>query len=88
MGNSLLDITVFGRKSAESVMRNIPERGAVTLTHLQRFRAERSKIEGETISPRFFPSASGMKLKTAPVEKKQEEKNSSSDFEPPNPFNF
>jgi succinate dehydrogenase/fumarate reductase flavoprotein subunit len=88
MGNSLLDITVFGRKSAESVMRNIPERGALTLTHLQRFRAERSKIEGGTISPRFFPSASGMKLKTAPVEKEQEEKTSSSDFEPRNPFKF
>ncbi len=93
MGNSLLDITVFGRRSAEAVLRNIPERGAVTLTHLQQFRAERSKaergkIEDVTISPKFFPDASKMKLKPASVEKKQEEKSSSSNFEPPNPFNF
>ena len=93
MGNSLLDITVFGRRSAESVLRNIPERGAVTLTHLQQFRAERSKaergkIEDVTISPKFFPDASKMKLKPASVEKKQEEKSSSNNFEPPNPFNF
>ncbi len=88
MGNSLLDITVFGRKSAESVLRNIPERGAVTLSHLQKFRAEREKIEGETLSPKFFPDVSKMKLKPASFEKQQEEKSLSSNFEPPNPFNF
>jgi|APSaa5957512535_1039671.scaffolds.fasta_scaffold02459_2 succinate dehydrogenase/fumarate reductase flavoprotein subunit len=92
MGNSLLDITVFGRKSAESVLRNIPERGPVTLTHLKRFRTERSKIEGGTISPKFFPEASKMKLQPTLVEKEKEkekeEKSPSSNFEPPNPFNF
>jgi len=88
MGNSLLDITVFGRKSAESVLHNIPERGAVTLTHLKRYRAERSKIEGVTVSPKFFPDASGMKLKPVAVEEKQEAGSSSSNFEPRNPFNF
>jgi aspartate oxidase len=90
MGNSLLDITVFGRRSAESVLRNIPERGAVTLTHLKRFQAEREKMGGshKTVSPKFFPDASKMKLKPASVEKKQEEKSSSNNFEPPNPFNF
>jgi succinate dehydrogenase/fumarate reductase flavoprotein subunit len=88
MGNSLLDITVFGRKSAESVLRNISERGAVTLTHLKQFRAERKKINNETISPKFFPDASQMKLKPVSVEKKEEEKSSSDTFEPRNPFNF
>ena len=88
MGNSLLDITVFGRRSAESVLRSIPERGAVTLSNLQKFRAEREQIEGNTISPKFFPSASGMKLNMTSEEEKPEEENSSSNFEPRNPFNF
>lgn len=88
MGNSLLDITVFGRRSAQSVLDNIPERGAVTLTNLQRFRAERGKIESETVSPKFFPDASGMKLTTDKVEEKPEQETNSSNFETPNPFNF
>jgi succinate dehydrogenase/fumarate reductase flavoprotein subunit len=88
MGNSLLDITVFGRRSAESVLRNIPERGAVTLTRLKQLRTERGKIESATVSPKFFPEASGMILKPASVVEKQEEENSSSNFEPRNPFNF
>ncbi len=89
MGNSLLDITVFGRRSAQSVLDNIPERGAVTLTNLQRFCAERAKIESETISPKFFPEASGMKLTaTSSVEEKPEQETNSSNFEPPNRFNF
>lgn len=88
MGNSLLDITVFGRRSAQSVLDNIPERGAVTLTNLQRFRAERKKIGSETVSPKFFPDASGMKLNTAKPEEEAEQKTDSSNFEPRNPFNF
>lgn len=88
MGNSLLDITVFGRRSAQSVLDNIPERGAVTLTNLQQFRVDRKKIEDKTISPKFFPEASGMKLNAAKGEEKQEKKTTSADFEPPNPFNF
>ncbi len=88
MGNSLLDITVFGRRSAQSVLDNIPERGAVTLTNLQRFRAERGKIESETVSPKFFPDVSGMKLTTDKVEEKPEQETNSSNFETPNPFNF
>ena len=95
MGNSLLDITVFGRRSAESVLRNIPERGALTLTHLKRFQVEREKAERVkkdgshiTVSPKFFPDASGMKLKPVAVEQKQEKETNSSSFEPRNPFNF
>jgi aspartate oxidase len=88
MGNSLLDITVFGRRSAESVLQHIPERGAVTLTNLQGFRTERMKIESEMVSPKFFPEASGMKLNVVKVEEKPEQETSSTNFEPPNPFNF
>jgi succinate dehydrogenase/fumarate reductase flavoprotein subunit len=88
MGNSLLDITVFGRRSAESILGNLPERGAVTLTNLKQFRSERSRIESVALSPKFFPDASNMKLEPTSVEKNQEEITSSSNFEPRNPFNF
>ncbi len=90
MGNSLLDITVFGRRSAESVLSHIPERGAVTLTNLERFRSERKKIRvlPATLSPKFFPDASGMKLKPVVAEEKPETEIASANFEPPNPFNF
>ena len=86
MGNSLLDITVFGRRSAQSVLDNIPERGVATLTNLQRFRSERIRIESPTVSPKFFPDASGMQLKVIKIEEKPEKE--TSDFEPRNPFNF
>jgi aspartate oxidase len=88
MGNSLLDITVFGRRAAQSVLANIPERGAVTLTNLQRFRAERTKIENKTVSPKFFPTASGMNLTPAKAQEKSQKDTNSSNFEPRNPFNF
>ena len=86
MGNSLLDITVFGRRSAQSVLDNIPKRGVTTLTNLQRFREELKKIESPAVSPKFFPDASGMKLKAIKVEEKPEKETSK--FEPRNPFNF
>jgi len=86
MGNSLLDITVFGRRSAQSVLDNIPKRGVTTLTNLQRFREELKKIESPAVSPKFFPDASGMKLKAIKVEEKSEKETSK--FEPRNPFNF
>ena len=86
MGNSLLDITVFGRRSAQSVLDNIPKRGATTLTNLKRFREELTKIESPEVSPKFFPDASGMKLKAIKIEEKSEKEISK--FEPRNPFNF
>ena len=86
MGNSLLEITVFGRRSAQSVLDNIPERGIATLTNLQRFRAELTKIENSVVSPKFFPDASGMKLKAIKVEEKSEREIPK--LEPRNPFNF
>ena len=58
----------------------------MTLTNLQRFRSERMKIENETVSPKFFPDASGMKLKAIKIEEKSEKEISK--FEPRNPFNF
>ena len=86
MGNSLLDITVFGRRSAQSVLDNIPKRGTTTLTNLQRFREELKKIESPAVSPKFFPDASGMELKATKIEEKSEKETSK--FEPRNPFNF
>ncbi len=88
MGNSLLDITVFGRRSAQSVVENLPERGAVTLTNLKKFRAEQEKAGSETVSPQFFPEASGMKLEVMKSEENPNEETKSADFEPRNPFNF
>jgi succinate dehydrogenase/fumarate reductase flavoprotein subunit len=60
MGNSLLDILVFGRRAAESVKENIPERGALTLNSLNQFR--KSRPASEIKSPAFFPVISKMKL--------------------------
>ncbi len=99
MGNSLLDITVFGRRSAQSVLRNIPKRGAVTLNRLRQFRSQQKKIKSATVSPIFFPAASGMKLNPAPVQEQRASETAADvadtdtdtdadDREPPNPFNF
>ena len=44
MGNSLLDIIVFGRRVSESVQQSLPERGAVTLTRLNQYREELSGL--------------------------------------------
>ena len=63
MGNSLLDIVVFGRRAAESVMKNLPERGEVTLSQLKLYRAQLAKIEDrpQAYSPQIFPLASNLK---------------------------
>lgn len=95
MGNSLLDITVFGRRAAQSVLQEIPERGAVTLSALNKFREELKKIPHppENTAPQLFPLASNMRFQLAEetsIEKKESsladtgaEKNK---FEPPDPF--
>ena len=59
MGNSLLDIIVFGRNAG----RNAGEKsksvtiGALTLSHVAAFEEERSAagIETDTLSPRLLP---------------------------------
>ncbi|MZH46113.1 MAG: FAD-binding protein [Nitrospinae bacterium] len=88
MGNSLLDITVFGRRAAQSVIDNLPERGTVTLTNLKKFRAEQEKTGSEMVSPKFFPDASGMKLEVKKSEENSKSDTKSAGFEPRNPFNF
>ena len=59
MGNSLLDLMVFGKRSgmeAASRAASIPQ-GPLTLNHLTRFSAEAQKkgSGGAVISPMLFP---------------------------------
>jgi succinate dehydrogenase/fumarate reductase flavoprotein subunit len=92
MGNSLLDITVFGRRAGESVIKNIPARGAGTLAGLKKFRAGLGDIQHPSprTAPLLFPVASKMKFQLAeksseetPTESSQEKKQFR---EPPDPF--
>ena len=87
MGNSLLDILVFGRRAAESVNDDIPKRGALTLNNLNQFRKNRhASLEK---SPAFFPVASKMKLEFGKPETEVETSSSSETsggYEPPDPF--
>ena len=59
MGNSLLDIIVFGRSAGQhaAAMSKDTETGALTLSHLDRFNAERDTagITDDTVSPRLLP---------------------------------
>lgn len=92
MGNSLLDIIVFGRRVSESVQQNCPERGAVMLTRLNRYRDELSGLphKSETSAPQLYPRVSGMKfeLKEEPKPESGTETSSGTvkSFEPPDPF--
>ena len=59
MGNSLLDIIVFGRsagQSAAAVSKNV-EVGKLTLDHIEKFENEikEAGIETETVSPKLLP---------------------------------
>jgi succinate dehydrogenase/fumarate reductase flavoprotein subunit len=64
MGNSLLDIVVFGRRAAESVMKNLPDRDEATLSQLKQYRGKLDKIDDRphTISPQIFPLSSNLKV--------------------------
>lgn len=87
MGNSLLDILVFGRRAAESVKEDTPNRGPSTLDNLNRFRKIRPA--GSEKSPAFFPVVSKMKLEFGKPEAEVETSSSSETtgtFEPPDPF--
>ncbi len=60
MGNSLLDIIVFGRdagKAAAAKAKTVNV-GALTLAHMDAFAAERAEagLEGETVSPKLLPT--------------------------------
>ena len=88
MGNSLLDILVFGRRAAESAKENLPERGPLTKTNLNLFRKNQLKSK---CSPIFFPEASKMKLELGGLESEVQTADSPSSettgrFEPSDPF--
>ena len=92
MGNSLLDIIVFGRRAAVSVRNSLPERGPVTLTRLQQYREDLNRVphRSRTTSPQLYPLVSRMAFKleqsaaSSPGETAPSEIENS--FEPPDPF--
>ncbi len=93
MGNSLLDITVFGRRAALSAQNDLPPRRPVTLTCLKKSREQFKNISDrrEVLSPQLFPTQAGMKV-AFELQKAEEPSatgfNSSgpSTYEPPDPF--
>jgi len=94
MGNSLLDITVFGRRAAQSVMQEIPERQSATLAGLNKFRAGLKNIQPSSTrtAPLLFPIASKMKFHLAeespdePASTTETSSEKKSFREPPDPF--
>ncbi len=60
MGNSLLDIIVFGRSAGRNAAVRSREvsLGKLTLSHVEAFEAERAKagIEGDAVSPKLLPT--------------------------------
>ncbi len=93
MGNSLLDIIVFGRRAGMSIAGSIKDRGRVTLSSLERFRKERGSLSGETqnTAPQLYPLVSGMKFELKETAKENQGRPSSGpqggvSFEPPDPF--
>ncbi len=92
MGNSLLDIIVFGRRVSESVRQDLPERRAVTLTRLNQYRDELSGLahRPDASAPQLYPRVSGMKFELKEDPKPEagadEPPGSAKSFEPPDPF--
>jgi succinate dehydrogenase/fumarate reductase flavoprotein subunit len=89
MGNSLLDIIVFGREAAESIRQRLPARGPATLNALCRFRAQLQALEPrpKLASPQLFPKESGMQfVTTAPEDKAAPAATHRAAYEPPDPF--
>jgi succinate dehydrogenase/fumarate reductase flavoprotein subunit len=95
MGNSLLDIIVFGRLAGESVLEKIPERKPITLTALKKFRQSLKNNPNSKVnySPQLFPTESNWKMEIAKEEPNNQNFSndnssfgSSSSFEPPDPF--
>jgi succinate dehydrogenase/fumarate reductase flavoprotein subunit len=65
MGNSLLDIIVFGRSAGQNAAeksKNVTP-GKLTLEHIEKFEAERAAagIENDTVSPKLLPDYTGKK---------------------------
>ncbi len=92
MGNSLLDIIVFGRRVADGVPPDLPERGAVTLSRLSRYREELKRLahRPETTAPQLYPRISGMTFELEKIPQPEAGADTSpgavKSFEPPDPF--
>jgi succinate dehydrogenase/fumarate reductase flavoprotein subunit len=76
MGNSLLDIIVFGRdagKSAAATVKNV-KIGKLTLDHVAKFQKERKKagITNDTESPKLLPSYTHRKAASSKKEESEE----------------
>jgi succinate dehydrogenase/fumarate reductase flavoprotein subunit len=59
MGNSLLDIIVFGRIAGESAAQHVAggvELGALSLDHVAKYNAEvKDAVEGDRVAPAIIP---------------------------------
>lgn len=94
MGNSLLDVIVFGRRAAESIQAHLPLRKNITLTALKKYRQELKKLphRPDSTSPLLFPNLSGLKIEISGNSifgKEVEtisEPSASKNYEPPDPF--
>ncbi|MFQ5482764.1 MAG: FAD-binding protein, partial [Nitrospinaceae bacterium] len=93
MGNSLLDIIVFGRRAGASILSHLPARGPVTLHQLGRLREERRRLAKapEGTAPRLFPEESGIRFEppgAGPAQSPGTEETAApkKSFEPPDPF--
>jgi len=93
MGNSLLDITVFGRRAAASILEHIAERKAVTLINMLGHREAVRKLPGFKLiadggpsAPSLFPAESRMKILLGDAGGKEESGDEAAPFEPPDPF--
>ncbi len=92
MGNSLLDIIVFGRRVGQGLRQALPERGSVTLTRLKHYREALSGLphRPQTTAPQLFPAVSGLKFDLKPHAASTPEANASGQSfnvsEPPDPF--
>ncbi|MBI4384039.1 MAG: FAD-binding protein [Nitrospinae bacterium] len=67
MGNSLLDIAVFGALAGESIKQNLPPRARITLSAAIRHREALKKLPHRPAktAPQLFPPASGLKVEIA-----------------------
>ena len=93
MGNSLLDITVFGRRAALSAQSCLPPRRSATLTRLKQFKEKLKNVLGQrpVLSPLLFPVQTRMKIsfdkqKVSKVPNADLSSTSRSSFDPPDPF--
>ena len=94
MGNSLLDIIVFGRRAGESVADALPKRGELTLTALNQFRQGRDALADlpEKTAPLLYPELSGLDFELPATQSSEGLSQSTFSeggnpaFEPPHPF--